>query len=287
MKNRLQLATVIAASAALVSFGTASPALAAHHHRGILIKSHKISLGKLLTNSKGRYVYLFNKDTKGKSHCNAACVADWPRVTSKFKPRAGTGVKGRHLGRTPHHQVTYFGHPLYYFIGDPKTSHKGEGLDGFFLVSASTGKAVKPKSTGGGGGGGGGGGTTTTAAEIGSATLYIPSGEAIVNHATDLPLYYLDSETSTTFYCTAGCLSAWTPLVTDGTPTTTGDANADLVGTTTRSDNSDVQVTYDGHPVYTFNSDSPGYGYGDGDAGAGPSGSPGTWHILTPAGANL
>jgi predicted lipoprotein with Yx(FWY)xxD motif len=284
VKNRVQIATVIAVSAALVGLGSAPPALAAHH-RGILIKSHQMSLGKVLTNAKGRYLYLFSKDTKGKSHCHATCLTEWPRVTSTHKPRAGTGVKGKHLGRITHNQVTYFGHPLYYFVGDPRKTHKGEGVNGFFLVSAATGKAVKPKPSGGGGGTTGG---PTTAAEVGSATLISPSGEAIVNHADSLPLYYLSSETTTAFYCTATCLQTWTPLLTHGAPTTTGDANSDLLGTTTRADDhSYVQVTYNGHPVYTFSSDYPGYAYGDGSAGAGPSGSPGTWHALTPAGGDL
>ena len=150
MKLRVQIATVAAACTALIGLGTTSPALAAHH-RGLLIKAHTMSLGKVLTNAKGRYLYRYSKDTKGHSHCHTTCLTEWPRVTSKHPPRAGVGVKGRHLGRITHNQVTYFGHPLYYFVGDPTTTHKGEGVNGFFLVAAATGKEVKPAAPSGGG----------------------------------------------------------------------------------------------------------------------------------------
>jgi predicted lipoprotein with Yx(FWY)xxD motif len=150
VKLRVQIATVAAVCTALIGLGATSPALAAHQ-RGLLIKAHKMSLGKVLTNAKGRYIYRYSKDTKGKSHCDATCLSLWPRVTSKHPPRAGVGVKGRHLGRIKHNQVTYFGHPLYYFVGDSRTTHKGEGVDGFHLVAAATGNAVKPAAPSGGG----------------------------------------------------------------------------------------------------------------------------------------
>jgi predicted lipoprotein with Yx(FWY)xxD motif len=150
VKRRVQIAAVTAVCTAFVGLGATSPALAAHH-RGILIKAHKMSLGTVLTNAKGRYLYRYSKDTKGHSHCHTTCLVEWPRVTSKHPPRAGVGVKGRHLGRIKHNQVTYFGHPLYYFVGDPKTTHKGEGVNGFFLVSAATGKEVKPAAASAGG----------------------------------------------------------------------------------------------------------------------------------------
>ena len=149
MKLRAQIAAVTSVCTALLAFGVTSPALAAHH-RGLLVKAHTMSLGKVLTNANGRYLYRYSKDTKGLSHCHASCLVEWPRVTSKHPPRAGAGVKGRHLGRITHNQVTYFGHPLYYFVGDPTTTHKGEGVNGFFLVAAATGKMVKPAAPSGG-----------------------------------------------------------------------------------------------------------------------------------------
>lgn len=146
MNNRAQLAAIIVVSGALIgaNVGAAPTALAARHapkHKGTLIASRSVgSFGRVLSNSKGRLLYLYDKDSKGTSHCNGGCVSAWPRVMSKAKPRAGSHVKAGHLGRTASHQVTYFGHPLYYFVGDPKTSHTGEGENGFYLVSTG-GKA--------------------------------------------------------------------------------------------------------------------------------------------------
>jgi predicted lipoprotein with Yx(FWY)xxD motif len=283
VKYRVQIATTIAVSAGLVTFGTTSPALAAHHHKGMLVKSHQISLGKVLTNSKGRYLYLYNKDTKRTSHCHGFCLTTWPRVTSKHPPRAGTGVKGKHLGRTTHNQVTYYGRPLYYFVGDPKRTHTGEAQDGFYLISTA-GKAVKPKSSGGGGGGGGGGNppppyvppapTTAAVVNTGSATVHGSSETVLTNDANGKSLYYLSNESATTFHCTSTCQKTWVPLMTDGDPTIAGGSSAsgaDLGSTVRADDNNEVQVTYNGYPVYTYTADNAaGTAIGDGAPGVGP-----------------
>lgn len=55
--------------------------------------------------------------------------------------------------------------------------------------------------------------------------------------------------------CTAGCLSIWPPLKASGTPKASGSAKASLVGTT-RIAGGIKQVTYNGHQLYTFASDT-------------------------------
>jgi predicted lipoprotein with Yx(FWY)xxD motif len=55
--------------------------------------------------------------------------------------------------------------------------------------------------------------------------------------------------------CTGGCLSAWPPLKTSGKPKAAGSAKASLLGTT-KIAGGVVQVTYNGHPLYTFASDT-------------------------------
>jgi len=55
--------------------------------------------------------------------------------------------------------------------------------------------------------------------------------------------------------CTGGCLSAWPPLTTSGAPKATGGAKAAELGTV-KGAGSTRQVTYKGHPLYTFASDS-------------------------------
>jgi predicted lipoprotein with Yx(FWY)xxD motif len=91
-----------------------------------------------------------------------------------------------------------------------------------------------------------------------------------------------DSETGAT--CEAACVKAWPPLlVEEGEPQPSNGASAARLGTVTRADGS-RQVTYAGHPLYSFGGDkSPGEANGNGSAAFG-----GTWTALkgsgTPAG---
>ncbi|HET7127908.1 MAG TPA: hypothetical protein VFJ93_02390 [Gaiellaceae bacterium] len=125
-------------------------------------------LGQILVDRSGRTLYLFEADKNGKSTCSGACAATWPPVTAA-SPSGGDGLDDGALGTTTRadgtRQVTYHGHPLYYYAGDGKApgSTKGENLNTFggswYVVDAS-GKGIEPASSGemGGGGGGGGGG---------------------------------------------------------------------------------------------------------------------------------
>jgi predicted lipoprotein with Yx(FWY)xxD motif len=94
-------------------------------------------LGDILVNSGGRTIYLFLADKGTKSSCNSsACVLYWPPVLTKGAPQAGAGVKASLLGTTRRAdgttEVTYAGHPLYYFISDKKPGDvTGQGINGF------------------------------------------------------------------------------------------------------------------------------------------------------------
>jgi len=98
----------------------------------------KLSGGaEYLVDAEGRSVYLFMKDTKGKSECVDACAAAWPPVTTNGPPMAHSaaiasdklGTIARSDGAT---QVTYAGKPLYYFAKDHKTGDVGgQDLKGF------------------------------------------------------------------------------------------------------------------------------------------------------------
>jgi predicted lipoprotein with Yx(FWY)xxD motif len=61
---------------------------------------------------------LFTKDDPGVSHCGPTCRETWHRVKTDGKPVAGSGISQSHLGQTNKHQVTYYGHPLYYYAND-------------------------------------------------------------------------------------------------------------------------------------------------------------------------
>lgn len=115
------------------------------------VDARKTSLGMILTDGKGRSVYLFEKDTNGKPTCADACLKEWPPFLTEGKPVAGSGVKSSWLstvtwpdGKT---QVTYNGHPLYYYAGDKAAGDmKGQGVSSFggkwYVVGADTGAAL-------------------------------------------------------------------------------------------------------------------------------------------------
>jgi predicted lipoprotein with Yx(FWY)xxD motif len=96
----------------------------------------KTGAGTVLTGSNGRTLYLFEKDTSPKSMCAGECANDWPPLTTSGKPTAGSGVQAGMLGTTKRadgtEQVTYNGHPLYFFEGDKKAGQTaGQGVAAF------------------------------------------------------------------------------------------------------------------------------------------------------------
>ena len=112
-------------------------------------------LGKILVDSKGRTVYLFEKDTGPMSTCSGACASAWPPVTETGMPSAGMGVDKSMLGTTKRSdgtmQVTYNGHPLYLYQGDNKPGDTtGQNVDGFgaeWYVLSPEGKKVEGMAT--------------------------------------------------------------------------------------------------------------------------------------------
>lgn len=101
--------------AAPVAGGGAQPA-------AITVKAASTSLGTLLTDGQGKTLYLFEKDQPGMSACTGACLGVWPAFTTPGPLEAGPGVSTSMLStiqrsdRTT--EVTYNGHPLYYYVGD-------------------------------------------------------------------------------------------------------------------------------------------------------------------------
>jgi predicted lipoprotein with Yx(FWY)xxD motif len=114
---------------------------------GAIIGVGSTRLGQVLVDGKGRTLYLFVADSGAQSACNSsACVRYWPPVLTTGAPQAGAGVSASLLGTTARQdgttEVTYAGHPLYYFISDKNEGDvTGEGIDGFggpwYVVSPS------------------------------------------------------------------------------------------------------------------------------------------------------
>lgn len=85
-----------------------------------------------MVNAGGRSLYLFEKDRNGKSVCYGAYATFWAPLLTSGKPVAGMGVNAKLLGitmrRNGKRQVTYAGHPLYSYVGDPRPGQTtGEG----------------------------------------------------------------------------------------------------------------------------------------------------------------
>jgi predicted lipoprotein with Yx(FWY)xxD motif len=108
------------------------------------VQVRRTGLGKILVDSRGRSLYLFKKDTGGKSRCSGSCAFNWPPLLVTGRPRAGSGIEASKLGTTRRSdgktQVVYNHHPLYRFVADIKPGDtNGEGLTAFgarwFVVS--------------------------------------------------------------------------------------------------------------------------------------------------------
>jgi predicted lipoprotein with Yx(FWY)xxD motif len=144
--RRVMTAVVVAAGLALAAAGTVSAASGP-----ATVKTRHGKLGTFLVGTNGRTLYLFEKDKSKKSTCSGACATAWPPLLTRGKPKASGKAKASLLGTTKRSdgttQVTYNGHPVYYFIQDKKAGDtKGEGVDGFgaeWYVLSTSGKKIE------------------------------------------------------------------------------------------------------------------------------------------------
>jgi predicted lipoprotein with Yx(FWY)xxD motif len=121
------------------------------------VELHGSRFGPILVAADGRTLYLWQKDKGGKSACAGACAKVWPPLVTHGRPQAGAGVSAARLGSAPRAdgtvQVTYNGHPLYYFTGDASAGQtNGEGSPAYgslWDVVSTAGAPVSPESTAG------------------------------------------------------------------------------------------------------------------------------------------
>ena len=94
-------------------------------------------LGTILAAGPKRLtVYLFAADKGSTSACSGGCVQVWPPVTTSANPTAQGGAIASDLGTITRSdgtkQVTYKGHPLYYYAADKDaTTAYGQALSSF------------------------------------------------------------------------------------------------------------------------------------------------------------
>ena len=111
---------------------------------------HNSSLGPILVDAQGKTLYLFEADKNGKSACSGPCATAWPPLLSNAAPQAAMGASASLIGTTARgdggSQVTYAGHPLYYFVGDKASGDvTGEGINQFgakWYVVGTDGKKI-------------------------------------------------------------------------------------------------------------------------------------------------
>ncbi len=119
-----------------------------------LVTTKHTKLGTILgAGPKKLTVYLFAADTASKSACSGACATVWPPVTTTGKPQAKGNATAAKLGTITRAdgttQVTYKGHPLYFYAKDVKDGDAGDtygqGLKNFgadWYVLAPTGNKI-------------------------------------------------------------------------------------------------------------------------------------------------
>lgn len=96
----------------------------------IIVKSAESPVfGKYLTDPKGMTLYVNSDDRQFDSNCNAECVEKWPiyeynninliYVTDELSKRMGSTMRDKDGNKySGWSQYSYYGQPLYYYIGD-------------------------------------------------------------------------------------------------------------------------------------------------------------------------
>ncbi|MDQ2944014.1 MAG: hypothetical protein M3R21_10155 [Candidatus Dormibacteraeota bacterium] len=162
MQEKLWLTTAITTLALVVagcgdtsgrySSGTSPSASPAAAGEKIAVATNA-KLGQILVDESGMTVYLFVADTGTASTCYTTCAAIWPPVLTTGAPQVGTGAQASLLGTTTRTdgkvEVTYAGHPLYYFVKDKAAGDvTGQGINGFgalWWVLSPSGAAIQTK----------------------------------------------------------------------------------------------------------------------------------------------
>lgn len=117
----------------------------------VTIKVRQGDPGTYLVDGSGKTVYLFTQDEPGVSNCSGQCIENWPAVSGQ--PQAGSAVNEGDLGTIQRDngttQVTYAGHPLYYFVKDAEPGQTtGQGVNDVWYLVSPDGSAIKPQQSG-------------------------------------------------------------------------------------------------------------------------------------------
>jgi predicted lipoprotein with Yx(FWY)xxD motif len=138
----------LAVAAVLVALVVVPASLAASQGK---VQAKMTSAGNVLTDARGHALYLYAADKSRASTCYGVCAKQWPPFLTTAKPLAGSGVKSTLLGTTKRKdgklQVTFMGHPLYFFAKDLKPGQLNGLTDSagiWSLVTPAGKKISKP-----------------------------------------------------------------------------------------------------------------------------------------------
>jgi len=146
------VATACSSGASLYGGSAAAPSASAAT-TGVAVGVGNSNIGPLLVDEAGRSLYLFEADTTSSSTCYDACAQAWPPLLAgTATPKVEAGVTATELGTTKRKdgstEVTYNGHPLYYYVADTKPGDiTGQALNQFgadwYVVGPSGSKIDK------------------------------------------------------------------------------------------------------------------------------------------------
>ena len=99
------------------------------------VKMMDTKMGKIMTTPKGMTLYTFDKDTMGKSNCDAKCMKNWPPFHAEAKAKA-EGEWSLVKDADGKEMWAYEGKPLYMFAKDKKAGDMtGDGVGGVWHVA--------------------------------------------------------------------------------------------------------------------------------------------------------
>jgi predicted lipoprotein with Yx(FWY)xxD motif len=129
-------ATGAAASGAAASGAGASGAAAGAVTSPAVVATADGAMGAILTDGAGRTLYLWLGDPSSTSMCTGQCAKYWPPLLTAGAPTASGMATSNLLSTTKRTdgttQVTYAGHPVYYFSGDKAAgTTNGQGKNAF------------------------------------------------------------------------------------------------------------------------------------------------------------
>ena len=122
------------AAVCMLLFGIGT-AMGMHHAVKI---QEKEGTGKYLTDTEGKTLYWFKKDSSGKSSCSGPCLEKWP-IYYRETVAAPKDIKAEDFGTITREdgkkQTTFRGYPLYYWVNDKKAGEtNGQGVNSVWFV---------------------------------------------------------------------------------------------------------------------------------------------------------